>query len=322
MHPTMEAYIQDMIAEDRADTARGYRSCLALYQEWLDGIGINALEVSQKVVDAYQGWLAHEYISPRTGKLLTTGSQATRLSAVKTYYEWLERREHLVINPAGKTKLPKVVRDMVSADYLSQQEAMAFIETQQQRMDSYNVGSYRWARECRNLSMLCLGLATGRRKSGLLGFKLDDLNVRRGEIRCEREKGKRGRVLPVATWAIEVLKVYVKQARPIFDHGGCLWLFVGGDGEKVSRNSYSDFLSELQAATCEANPDLTDLPQKSIGPHSLRVSFAHLLYASGTCSVRIISELMLHESIATTSRYVPMELDSLRSAASAAHPRV
>jgi integrase len=54
-------------------------------------------------------------------------------------------------------------------------------------------------------------------------------------------------------------------------------------------------------------------------PHSLRVSFAVLLFCGGA-SIRTINKLMLHDRLDTTARYTPVPLDDLHRTCLRAHP--
>ena len=68
----------------------------------------------------------------------------------------------------------------------------------------FSEGLSRWAKEVQGLALLCVGIATGRRRSGLRNLKVQWIDFKRDELRYEREKGKPGRVLPVAPWAMTI----------------------------------------------------------------------------------------------------------------------
>jgi len=83
-----------------------------------------------------------------------------RLSAVKAYYAWLAERGLILIDIARKVKLPSVPKGPVRKDYLTLQEAIAVLQTQAKRCERYKKGSYRWAREFRDLTVLAMMLAS------------------------------------------------------------------------------------------------------------------------------------------------------------------
>ncbi len=90
--------------------------------------------------------------------------------------------------------------------------------------------------------------------------------------------------------------------------------------EHIDRNTLWSMLRKLVAATIRDNPDLTALPGKRISWHSLRVSFATLLFQNG-CDIRSVNELMLHRSLSSTAKYTPIAVEDMRHIFRKAHPR-
>jgi integrase/recombinase XerD len=88
----------------------------------------------------------------------------------------------------------------------------------------------------------------------------------------------------------------------------------------VSGSSFCNILEITHQQTVRENPDLKELAEKHLTPHSLRVSFATLLFQGG-CNIRSINELMDHKSLTTTACYTPLHIDDLRRACQRAHPR-
>jgi site-specific recombinase XerD len=147
-----------------------------------------------------------------------------------------------------------------------------------------------------------------------------DLDFMRDEIRVEHEKGKTGRVLPVAHWAMVAAKEYLEKARHRFATAGQSDLFFIGKRKPRVTVHTNDTLKELQRQTVEENPDLSELATKNLTTHGLRVTFAKLLF-NGGCNLRSVNELMLHNRLSTTAYYTPLSLEELRSACRVAHPR-
>ncbi len=327
MHPTMTAYLDALVLTGRAETARTYGEDLALLDRWLTRERIDALAATTEQLRGFQRYLAQEHRTP-SGEPLSRGTQSRRVSAVRSYYRWLERRGLIVVDVARPLVRPKVRRLVTTArDYLTLQEATALLQTEAERVAATKSGTTRWAQHVRNLAFLCVAIASGRRRGGLRNLRVSDLDQERDELRCEREKGKGGRVLPIARWAMSVACFYRERARPILDpEGASDVLFVSssasgsGVGTRMNKPVIRRLIQRAHRDTVAANPDLVELAGKHLTTHSLRVSFATLLF-SGGCNIRSINELMLHEHLETTARYTPVPLEDLRRACQAAHPR-
>ena len=182
-------------------------------------------------------------------------------------------------------------------------------------------GTHHWALRFRDLALLCVAVATGRRRGSVLHIRVADVNVTRKEIRYDWEKGKPGRVVPVAAWAMEVIAAYIREARPLLRYGrGSPWLFVSERSARFQKDGFKKLVREIHAATVDAHPDLRELPGKRLTPHSLRVTFAKLLFQGG-CNIRTINELMNHTYLSSTAYYVPIRVNEIRQAFKRAHPR-
>ena len=320
MHETMNLFCKQLEAKEKHETAKAYSIALVQLHQWLMGKKLDPLRITTRDLQEYQCWLAEGYRS-QNGALLERSTQATRLAAVKSFFRWLEKRGLIFADIAKKIKLPRIRRHITSKDYLTLQEATALLQTKLGLMTKFPPGSYRWARELQGLALLSIAIASGRRRSSLLRIRVTDLDFARDELRIEYEKGKLGRVLPMAHWAMVVAKLYVEKGRPVlawqFDND---WLFVGEKTPKIGATNFCKMLLEIHRQTVRDNPDLKDLPEKYLTPHSMRVSFATLLFQGG-CNIRSINELMDHESLTTTACYTPLHVDDLRRECQKAHPR-
>jgi integrase/recombinase XerC len=313
------AYLDHLRAAGKMETARADTATLRQFLRWVAGRDL--LRLTTDDLRAFQRWLADEYRSIRDGQPLSRCSQVTRIATVKSLYAWMYRRGLTITNAAAPLILPALPPRPVQADHLSLQETIALLQTQAARAAAFAPGSYRWAIEIRDLAVIALGLATGRRRSGIRDLHVADVDRERGELRVAREKGTNGRVLPIAAWAVAILGTYIDRARPVLCwQVGNDWLFLGEDGPQLGRNTMASILERAHAATIAANPDLTELASKRLTPHSLRVSFAHLLFQGGA-DIRTINDLMLHQHLGTTARYTPVDLTDLRRIGATAHPR-
>ncbi len=322
-HPAVAAFLDAMRANGKDSTARTYGTYLLPFERWMANAQLDLMHATTDQLAGYQLWLSTNRPA-RLGAVRARTTQGTAVITVKSLYAWLRKRGFLIHDPAKALVPPSPPKTLtVRKDHLTLQEATALIQTQAALIDLNPADTrprYR-ALEVRNLAMLSLALATGRRVHGLVALHLDQIDVERNEVRVDREKGRMGRVLPVAEWAMATVRRYLAEARPItLDGASSPWLFVGMNAGGLCTRAVAFVLDNAVRETITRNPDLTDLPTKRISTHSLRVSFATLLFAGGA-NIRSINELLLHRTLSTTAKYTPIPISDLRRVLLSAHPR-
>ena len=166
----------------------------------------------------------------------------------------------------------------------------------------------------RDAALLELLYATGARVSEAVSLSTDDLDLD-GDVPVVRlfGKGRKERIVPVGSFAVDALDAYRVRARPA--------LAARGRGETVFfLNSRGGALSRQSAWTAiRRAAQAADLGDR-ISPHTLRHSFAtHLL--EGGASVREVQELLGHASVATTQIYTQVTAQALREVFTLSHPR-
>ncbi|HEY0218003.1 MAG TPA: site-specific tyrosine recombinase XerD [Cellulomonas sp.] len=168
----------------------------------------------------------------------------------------------------------------------------------------------------RDRALLELLYSTGARISEAVGLDVDDIDLTPGHAWVRLfGKGRKERVVPVGSYAVEALEAYLVRSRPALAAGGrgTPAVFLNVRGSRLSRQSA---WAVLRAAAERAN-----LPGRaSISPHTLRHSFATHLLAGGA-DVRVVQELLGHASVTTTQIYTHVTRDTLREVYSTAHPR-
>ena len=317
LHPSMQNYVNSLIANNQRRTARKNAYFLLLYWRWLQQAKIDPLKANAGDLRAYQCWQASYSCRNNPPSLKT---QEGRLGALRAYYRFLEQRHLVLVDVSKELKLPKNRKHATKKDYLTLQETTALLQTQAKRTLLYPQGCANWATEVRNLAFFALAIATGRRLNGLRELSVSDVDFTRNELRVAKEKGRTGRILPVAQWAMMSLREYVEKARPLFlTANACDVLFINRKNGCVNE-CINDQLGALKDQTASENPDLEELASKHVTMHCLRVTFAKLLF-SGGCNFRSINELMLHQRLSTTAYYTPIPLHEIRQACRLAHPR-
>lgn len=320
-HPAVQAFLDHLTASGKASTAASYGYYLSWFEAWLATQGIDLLAATADVVGAYQQHIANSY-RKRDGTALALSTQCTVLVVVRTLYAWLHRRNVVLFNPAASVAPANPPSTLVVAkDHLTLDEAVALVGTLSDLVAEARPQSVTWALAVRNLSAISLALATGRRCGGLLSLRVADIDVDRAEVRVAWEKAKTGRVLPCSAWAMALVAHYIQHARPLILNGReSEALFPSIHSTRMKHSAFVYVLDEAVAATIERNPDLTALADKRISTHSLRVTFATVMFSNG-CGIRSLNELMLHVSWGQTAQYTPIPLEDLRRALLAHHPR-
>lgn len=201
-------------------------------------------------------------------KGISTCQQNQRINAIKFYYE------KVLGQPRRCYAVSRAKREKTLPDVLSKEEVRAILSAV--------------VTDLRFWCMFSVLYSAGLRISELLALKPDDINVSRSLIRVRQGKGRKDRFTLLSKPLIKKLTEYRELYKPK------VWLFERMPGEQFTESIVS---KRLKAAAQEAG--IT----KRIYPHLLRHSFATHLIEQGT-DLKIVKELMGHNSIRTTEIYV------------------
>ncbi|MFN3648886.1 MAG: site-specific tyrosine recombinase XerD [Armatimonadota bacterium] len=165
----------------------------------------------------------------------------------------------------------------------------------------------------RDRAMLELLYASGLRVSELVSLKPDDVRMGEGLVRCVG-KGSKERLVPVAGAALQWLRRYLDEARPVLAQAcrsPAPELFLTERGAADSRTAVWKRIKEYarQAGI-----------QSHVSPHTLRHSFATHLLAGGA-DLRAIQEMLGHADIGTTQIYTHVDDSHLGEVFKKFHPR-
>jgi site-specific recombinase XerD len=159
----------------------------------------------------------------------------------------------------------------------------------------------RKARNPKHRALLMLLYSAGLRVSEVVGLMPPDLDADRGLVRVRRGKGGKDRYTLLARRAVEAVGIY-RDAYPT-DR----WLFPGSrPGRHLTTRSVQRVVKNAAAAAGI---------EKNVTAHTIRHSFATHLLEGGT-NLRIIQELLGHQSARTTQIYTHVAqsmIESVRS---------
>ena len=226
-------------------------------------------------------------------------SQARIISGIKSFYHFLLIETEIKANPTELLELPKLARHLPSV--LSTDEINAIEEA----IDlSKPEGT-------RNLAIIETMYSCGLRVSEVISLKRSDIYADEHFIRI-MGKGSKQRLVPISDTALHYIGNYLPDRDLLNIQKGCDdLLFLNRRGGQLSRQMVFIMLKQYAAEAGIKTP---------LSPHTLRHSFAtHLL--EGGANLRVIQELLGHESILTTEIYTHTDMTYLRDTIERFHPR-
>lgn len=143
----------------------------------------------------------------------------------------------------------------------------------------------------RDRAMLEVLYATGMRVSELVSLDIDDIDLERGDIKCQGKAG-RARVVPLTARAVNAVRAYLDRSRAILLRTETPSLFVNHRGGRLTRQGFWLILkSYAQRAGIDA-----------ITPHTLRHSYAIHALSRGE-ELADLQRKLGHVNISTTQIY-------------------
>ena len=275
-------------------TLRNYGLDLSQFLEFITPEGGEPVleEVNYRQLRAF---LAHSL----KGRGKTT--VARKLSALRTFFKYLQRQGVLAQNPAKLAPSPKVAQNL--PHFLSVDEVFHLLG--QAKGDEFGPR--------RDRAILEVFYAGGLRLSELAGLNLGDLDRKERVVRVWG-KGAKERLAFLGDQAVKAVAAYLPLRELLLEgkgRQGETALFLNFRGGRLSARGVARVV-EKWARLAGLSGALT--------PHGLRHSFAtHLL--EGQADLRAVQELLGHASISSTQRYLHLNLDYLMEEYDKAHPR-
>ncbi|MBI4921782.1 MAG: tyrosine recombinase XerC [Devosia nanyangense] len=224
-------------------------------------------------------------------------SLARALSAIKSFFRFLEREGVLSTEALNVIRTPKAKKSLPKA--LTVLEAKATISATAELEERPWVAA-------RDMAVLSLCYGAGLRISEALALCRADLDATALRV---LGKGGKTRLVPLIDSVRQSVETYLKLCP--FPLTPSQPLFRGAKGGVLSPRLIQMRVVQLRGAL--------GLPP-SATPHALRHSFAtHLLGRGG--DLRAIQELLGHASLSTTQIYTAVDTDRLLESYRAAHPR-
>jgi integrase/recombinase XerC len=227
-----------------------------------------------------------------------------RLSAVRTFYEFLVREGCCRLNPAQDVKAPKIKKRL--PETLDADQMARLLEF---RADD--------SLSARDKAIMELFYSSGLRLTELVTLDLASIDLADRTVRVVG-KGAKSRVLPMGRFAIDALRKWLPERAALLGvkpgargAGGQQAVFIGRSGRRLGVRAV-----QLRVGTWARRRGLG----VHVHPHMFRHSFAtHLLESSS--NLRGVQELLGHADIGTTQVYTHLDFQHLAKVYDASHPR-
>jgi integrase/recombinase XerC len=244
---------------------------------------------------------ARSYLAYLNEKAYSKATIARKLATLRSFYKFLVKTNRRNSNPLTAIRTPK-----------QEKKLPRFLEYEEIKrlLDAPPLETWLGARDRAILETL---YSTGIRVSELVGLNMDDIDFL-GEVVHVRGKGKKERIAPISSSALQAIQHYMEfrnkraQSNSHFD---TKVLFVNKHGQRLSTRSVRRKMDKYLKMV-GLDP--------AISPHTLRHSFATHMLNNGA-DLRSVQELLGHQSLSTTQVYTHLTTRRLKEVYDHAHPR-
>lgn len=223
-----------------------------------------------------------------------TTTLSRKLASLRSFYRFLFREGVIGNNPATSLRSPK--RHRTLPKFLNLQDIESLLGV-------IDKDSTKGRRDRAIIETL---YSTGVRVSELVGLNVEDMDMF-SELIKVRGKGKKERIVPIGSHALEAIKVYLATRAEKENPA----LFLNKSGGRLTTRSVARILDKYVK--------LSGIRQ-SPSPHILRHSFATHLLDRGA-DLRAVQEMLGHASLSSTQVYTHVSTERLRQVYRLAHPR-
>ncbi|MCI7554872.1 MAG: tyrosine recombinase [Tenericutes bacterium] len=258
------------------NTINSYLSDIKEYQEFKKG---DILSTKKEDILAYL----------KTIKNLESTTISHKISSLKSFFKYYQKREKIKVNPLANIKSPKIAKKLPT--YLTLEEVSKLLDVE-----------IKSPYDARNKAILELLYSSGIRISELCNMQTSNYDSYECIIRLIG-KGSKERIIPLGDYAISVLEDYINNYRPKINKKNINSIFINNRGDAISRQ----FIFKVIKKEC-----LKKGIRKNVSPHTLRHTFATHLLQNGA-DLRIIQELLGHENISTTQIYTHVSNQELKN---------
>ncbi len=291
----VESFLRYLQFEKRYSdhTLEAYRRDLSQLSQFLDTtFEISDLTETQHI--HLRSWIVSQIESGVSSRTVNR-----KVATLKSFYKFLQAREHVSANPAARLKPLKTEKKLPS--FVREAEIDVLLDQIEYADDFAGI---------RDRLILELLYGTGIRLAELIGLKDRDINLFQENIKVLGKRNKE-RVIPIGKNLVQLIKSYqVKRQQQDFEEMNAHLLVTDSGQPLYPMFVYRTVQKYLQL--------VTTLSKKS--PHVLRHTFATHLLNKGA-DLNAVKDLLGHTSLAATQVYTHNSMEKLKSVFDQAHPK-
>jgi len=237
-------------------------------------------------------------------KKYATGTIIVKVRALKRFFEFMEKVNHIFINPMEQIKEPRKEKRLPGA-VLTTTEVRKIL-------DGPNLGTLTGIRD---RTILELFYSTGIRLNELRCLTVYDADLQGGMVRINQGKGRKDRVVPMGRHAVRFLREYITHVRPksTKKNRQIRTLFVSRNGQPISKQVIA-ILVRTYTRKAKLNKS------KKVTAHTFRHTFATELVKNGA-DIIAVQKMLGHVCLRTTQGYIRSLGLDLKKAHTKSHPR-
>jgi integrase/recombinase XerD len=256
-------------------------------------------DISKEMVKSYEKYLLIK--TDARGKPFSTDRRSRLVATVRSFFNFLEREELIYKNPAATVVTPRK-RETIIKDVLTVEEMQKLIKAC--KGDTI--------KSIRDRAILEVLYSTALRADELCGIELNDIDFEEKTLFVRKPKMGIERIVPLGQSAVIWSKIYLKKVRPIISgHSNNEYFFVTLKGKRFGNYSINFIVKEYAEV---AKLD------KNVTTHTFRHSCALHMLKSGA-DIRFVQKHLGHKSIASTEKYLKIEISDLKEVHARTHPR-
>lgn len=273
-----------------ANSVEAYLLDYSRLQNYCDA---HQIDIVHATFDDLQAFLFHTF-----KHITSISTQARLVAGIHSFYRFLLYHRYIEQDPSELIETPK--KEQHLPEVLSLEEINKMIA----QIDLSKNESHR------NRAIIEMLYGSGLRVSELINLHLSDIYLQEGYMRITG-KGNKQRLVPISIEATKWFQFWITDRNKLnIKPEASDIAFLNRYGRQLTRAMIFTIIKQLATAA-----GIT----KNISPHTLRHSFATHLLQNGA-DLRIIQQLLGHESISTTEIYTHVDIHDLREAILKYHP--